>query len=180
MVICFCMTFNCRLSLSCSPLLVQYCVSSHRFQYFYNYCFSYTSAFFLFSYSPLVSNKTLSSFKTHSPPLVPFVSCIFPIFHLCLSLSSQHSFISSLHLPKGPFFRFQTYVDWLKQPSPQALPGLVPCLERLKLVPVYGALFLAVNSVFPLAYVRTEEFVDENFFFRYCYSCKKNFFLTCD
>ncbi|KAM7420934.1 hypothetical protein PAMA_015237 [Pampus argenteus] len=69
----------------------------------------------------------------------------------------------------GPFFRFQTYSDWLRQPSPLALPGWVPCLQRLKLVPVYAALFLAVNSVFPLAYVRTEEFLEENIFFRLFY-----------
>lgn len=72
----------------------------------------------------------------------------------------------SLHPPKGPFFRFQTYTDWLRQPSPRALPGWKPCLQRLKLVPVFGALFLYVNSVFPLDYVRTEEFLDRNFFFR--------------
>ncbi|XP_075896990.1 membrane-bound acylglycerophosphatidylinositol O-acyltransferase mboat7 [Nelusetta ayraudi] len=69
----------------------------------------------------------------------------------------------------GPFFRFQTYADWLRQPNPQVLPGWGPCLQRLKLVPVYGALFLAVNSQFPLAYVRTEDFLEENFFFRLFY-----------
>ncbi|XP_028325590.1 membrane-bound acylglycerophosphatidylinositol O-acyltransferase mboat7 [Gouania willdenowi] len=69
----------------------------------------------------------------------------------------------------GPFFRFQTYVDWLKQPSPLALPGAAVCLQRLKLVPVYGALYMAVNSVFPLAYVLTEEYLDHNFFFRFFY-----------
>lgn len=55
----------------------------------------------------------------------------------------------------------------MRQPNPQVLPGWAPCLQRLKLVPVYGALFLAVNSQFPLAYVRTEDFLEENFFFRY-------------
>ncbi|KAM9723381.1 lysophospholipid acyltransferase 7 [Menidia menidia] len=69
----------------------------------------------------------------------------------------------------GPFFRFQTYMDWLRQPEPLALPGREPCLQRLKLVPLYGALFLAVNSVFPLAYVRTEEFLEENVFYRFFY-----------
>ncbi|KAG9334292.1 hypothetical protein JZ751_008274 [Albula glossodonta] len=69
-------------------------------------------------------------------------------------------------LMTGPFFRYQTYVDWLQQPKPSSLPGHVPCLHRLKLVPVYGALFLYINSYFPLAYVRTEEFLDHQFFFR--------------
>ncbi|XP_051921141.1 lysophospholipid acyltransferase 7 isoform X2 [Hippocampus zosterae] len=69
----------------------------------------------------------------------------------------------------GPFFRFQTYTDWLEQPKPLALPGWTPCLQRLKLVPVYGALFLAANSAFPLAYVRSHHFLDHNFFFRFFY-----------
>lgn len=148
---------------------MQYCVSPYCLQYQYlNYFkFSYISTLFLFSYPLLLSKNTFS----HCPPLFPIVSCIIMIVHFCLPPSSQHclySCISSLHLLKGPFFRFQTYVDWLTQPSPLALPGWVPCLQRLKLVPVYGALFLAVNSVFPLAYVRTDEFLDQNFFFRYC------------
>ncbi|XP_015236637.1 PREDICTED: lysophospholipid acyltransferase 7 isoform X2 [Cyprinodon variegatus] len=69
----------------------------------------------------------------------------------------------------GPFFRFQTYMDWLKQPRPLALPGWEPCLHRVKMVPVFGALFLAVNHYFPLSYVRTDEFLDENIFFRLFY-----------
>ncbi|KAM6967753.1 lysophospholipid acyltransferase 7 [Aplochiton taeniatus] len=69
----------------------------------------------------------------------------------------------------GPFFRFQTYVDWLKQPNPLSLPGKTPCLQRLKWVPVFGALFFAVNSVFPLAYVRDDEFLDRHFLFRLAY-----------
>ncbi|XP_036394890.1 lysophospholipid acyltransferase 7 [Megalops cyprinoides] len=69
----------------------------------------------------------------------------------------------------GPFFRYQTYADWLQQPSPASLPGRDPCLNRLKLVPLYGVLFLAVNAYFPLGYVRTEEFLDHNYFFRLFY-----------
>ncbi|XP_077577832.1 membrane-bound acylglycerophosphatidylinositol O-acyltransferase mboat7 [Stigmatopora nigra] len=69
----------------------------------------------------------------------------------------------------GPFFRFQTYSDWLEQSKPLALPSWEPCLNRLKLVPVFGALFLAVNLVFPLAYVRTNDFLEHNFFFRFFY-----------
>ncbi|XP_051576999.1 lysophospholipid acyltransferase 7 [Myxocyprinus asiaticus] len=69
----------------------------------------------------------------------------------------------------GPFFRYQTYVDWLQQSSPLSLPGKEPCLQRVKMVPVYGALFLAVNSVFPLSYVHTEEFLEHNYFYRFFY-----------
>ncbi|CAB1334460.1 unnamed protein product [Coregonus sp. 'balchen'] len=69
----------------------------------------------------------------------------------------------------GPFFRFQTYVDWLRQPSSLDLPGRVPCMLRLRLVPVYGALFLTANAYFPLAYVLTEEFLEHHFFFRLFY-----------
>uniref|UniRef100_A0A1A8SE44 Leukocyte receptor cluster member 4 n=1 Tax=Nothobranchius rachovii TaxID=451742 RepID=A0A1A8SE44_9TELE len=69
----------------------------------------------------------------------------------------------------GPFFRFQTFVDWLNQPKPLALPFLDPCLQRLKMVPVYGALFLAVNAFFPQGYVRTDEFLDQNLSYRLLY-----------
>ncbi|KAJ8005097.1 hypothetical protein DPEC_G00143120 [Dallia pectoralis] len=69
----------------------------------------------------------------------------------------------------GPFFRFQTYVDWLRQPSPLDLPGWSPCLMRLRWVPVYGALFLTANSYFPLDYVRTEDFLEHHLFFRLFY-----------
>uniref|UniRef100_A0A3Q2NUB5 Leukocyte receptor cluster member 4 n=1 Tax=Fundulus heteroclitus TaxID=8078 RepID=A0A3Q2NUB5_FUNHE len=69
----------------------------------------------------------------------------------------------------GPFFRFQTYVDWLEQPRPLALPSWEPCLQRLKMIPVFGAFFLAVNHYFPLSYVRTDEFLDQNFLFRLFY-----------
>ncbi|XP_013868147.1 lysophospholipid acyltransferase 7 [Austrofundulus limnaeus] len=69
----------------------------------------------------------------------------------------------------GPFFCFKTYSDWLSQPKPLSLPGWEPCLQRLKLVPAYGALFLVVNAYFPLPYVRTDEFLDQNFFYRFFY-----------
>ncbi|XP_065154385.1 lysophospholipid acyltransferase 7 [Paramisgurnus dabryanus] len=69
----------------------------------------------------------------------------------------------------GPFFRYQTYVDWLQQPSPLSLPGVAPCLQRLQMIPVYGALFVSVNYVFPLSYVRTEEFLENNYFYRFFY-----------
>ncbi|TRY89330.1 hypothetical protein DNTS_023621 [Danionella cerebrum] len=69
----------------------------------------------------------------------------------------------------GPFFRYQTYADWLQQSSPLSLPGKEPCLQRLKMVPVYGALFITVNSVFPLGYVRAEEFLEHNYFYRFFY-----------
>ncbi|XP_030640467.1 membrane-bound acylglycerophosphatidylinositol O-acyltransferase mboat7 [Chanos chanos] len=72
-------------------------------------------------------------------------------------------------LMTGPFFRYQTYADWLQQPSPQSLPCMEPCLQRLRLVPVYAALFLAVNAVFPLAYVLTDDFLEHNFFYRFFY-----------
>lgn len=58
-------------------------------------------------------------------------------------------------------------MDWLQQSSPLSLPGMAPCIQRLQMVPVYGALFMAVNYVFPLSYVRTEEFLEENYFYRF-------------
>lgn len=145
----------------------------------------------------MTCSSSLFFFTTSSYPTTPFLfqtplaSTVPPCVHLVLhyhdcsflsTTSSQHCLypsISSLCFPKGPFFRFQTYSDWLRQPSPLALPSWVPCLQRLKLVPVFGALFVAVNSVFPLAYVRTEEFLDNNFFFRYCAMVDLKSDITC-
>lgn len=158
---------NCCLSLSYSPPLVQYCVSAHCFQCFLKLQLVFIHIDSPFSPSRVLSNDTLPFLTTCVLHWSTLYLELFPFSISCQPLSSQCSFISSSHLPKGPFFRFQTYIDWLRQPNPQILPGMVPCLQRLKLVPVYGALFLAVNWVFPLAYVRTEEFLDQNFFFRY-------------
>lgn len=172
MSLCFCMNFNCCLSLSHSLLLVQYCVSPHHFQYLKLHpVVMWHYSLFVFLFPSPIRWHLFFFWTTLSSTFVFIASHIIPIVHLCLSPSSQHCLypiVSSLHLPKGPFFRFQTYIDWLKQPSPLTLPSWVPCLQRLKLVPVYGALFLAVNSIFPLSYVRTDEFLDENFLFRYC------------
>lgn len=115
--------------------------------------------------------------KLSSSPIAPQTSnTLLTIYWCACSLQTSHDFVNyclpntplshPTILSQGPFFRYQTYADWLRQPNPQELPGREPCLQRLKLVPVYSALFLAVNSVFPLAYVRTEEFLEQNFFFR--------------
>ncbi|XP_026858919.2 lysophospholipid acyltransferase 7 [Electrophorus electricus] len=69
----------------------------------------------------------------------------------------------------GPFFRYRTFADWLVQPDALSLPGKEPCLQRLKMVPVYGVLFLSANSFFPLSYIRTEDFLEHNYFFRLFY-----------
>lgn len=165
------MNSNCCLSLSHSPPLVQYCVSPHRFQCYLKLqlvLIYINSLFVFFLPSPIQQHPPFFNHTVLHWSILCLVLFRFSIFvnHCLLNTPLSHS----PHLPKGPFFRFQTYVDWLRQPNPQTLPGWVPCLQRLKLVPVYGALFLAVNSVFPLAYVRTEEFLDQNFFFRYCCS----------
>ncbi|XP_036444587.1 lysophospholipid acyltransferase 7 isoform X1 [Colossoma macropomum] len=76
----------------------------------------------------------------------------------------------------GPFFRYQTYADWLGQLDAVSLPGREPCLLRLKMVPVYGALFLFANSLFPLSFVRTEEFLEHNYFYSTTLLCCCRFF----
>lgn len=162
------MNSNCCLSLFHSLPLVQCCVSPHCFQCHLRLQLVFIYYQLSFCFLAPISYPTTSPIFFKLIVLHPSNLCLelshFSIF--CQSLSSQHSFISSIYFPKGPFFRFQTYADWLRQPNPQMLPSWVPCVQRLKLVPVYGALFLAVNSVFPLAYVRNEEFLDQNFFFR--------------
>ncbi|MBN3307025.1 MBOA7 acyltransferase, partial [Amia calva] len=71
----------------------------------------------------------------------------------------------------GPFFRFQTYQDWVCQREPWTgwLPGATALASRLRLVPVFGALFLGADALFPLAFVRSPAFPDSHFLFRLFY-----------
>ncbi|XP_076136244.1 membrane-bound acylglycerophosphatidylinositol O-acyltransferase mboat7 isoform X1 [Alosa pseudoharengus] len=109
----------------------------------------------------LEKKKEVSSFsKSPVVGVIPHEPSIYDI------ISYSYCYLGIM---TGPFFRFQTYIDWLQQPSPLSLPGKDPCLLRLSMVPVYGALFLSVNYVFPLAYVRTDEFLEHNFLFRFFY-----------
>lgn len=109
----------------------------------------------------LEKKKEVSTFS--KSPVIGGLPCEPSLFDI---ISYSYCYVGIM---TGPFFRYQTYVDWLQQPQPLALPGLEPCLQRLRMVPVYGALFLAVNHVFPLNYVREDEFLDHNFFFRFFY-----------
>ncbi|XP_058874350.1 lysophospholipid acyltransferase 7 [Acipenser ruthenus] len=69
----------------------------------------------------------------------------------------------------GPFYRYQTYEDWLCQRTPGSIPALTPCVQRLRWVPLYAALFLGVSAVFPLAHVRSEDFLQHHFLYRLFY-----------
>ncbi|XP_028678200.1 lysophospholipid acyltransferase 7 [Erpetoichthys calabaricus] len=69
----------------------------------------------------------------------------------------------------GPFFRYQTYWDWLQQRDPGSVPGLNYCLIRLRMVPVYAVLFTIVSSVFPLSYVRSPDFLQHYYIYRIFY-----------
>ncbi|KAK6468679.1 lysophospholipid acyltransferase 7, partial [Huso huso] len=69
----------------------------------------------------------------------------------------------------GPFYRYQTYEDWLCQRTPGSIPALTPCVQRLRWVPLYAALFLGVSVVFPLAHVRSEDFLQHHFLYRLFY-----------
>ncbi|MGH0180491.1 UNVERIFIED_CONTAM: hypothetical protein FKN15_016894 [Acipenser sinensis] len=66
----------------------------------------------------------------------------------------------------GPFYRYQTYEDWLCQRTPGSIPALTPCVQRLRWVPLYAALFLGVSTIFPLAHVRSEDFLQHHFLYR--------------
>lgn len=156
------MNLNCCLSLSDFPPLAQYCECT-----FFSVLFKVK---LVFIYMKSLVFLLLSTIQPHLPFVYPLcLSLIHNVlnYHI-FQFFYQLSFMSSLHFPKGPFFRYQTYFDWLRQPNPQVLPGWELCLQRLRLVPIYCALFLAVSFVFPLAYVRSDDFLDHNFFFRYC------------
>lgn len=58
----------------------------------------------------------------------------------------------------GPFFRYRTYLDWLEQPFPGAVPSLRPLLRRAWPAPLFGLLFLLSSHLFPLEAVREDAF----------------------
>nr|XP_023506130.1 lysophospholipid acyltransferase 7 isoform X2 [Equus caballus]XP_023506131.1 lysophospholipid acyltransferase 7 isoform X2 [Equus caballus]XP_023506132.1 lysophospholipid acyltransferase 7 isoform X2 [Equus caballus]XP_023506133.1 lysophospholipid acyltransferase 7 isoform X2 [Equus caballus]XP_023506134.1 lysophospholipid acyltransferase 7 isoform X2 [Equus caballus] len=58
----------------------------------------------------------------------------------------------------GPFFRYRTYLDWLEQPFPGAVPSLRPLLCRAWPAPLFGLLFLLSSHLFPLEAVREDAF----------------------
>ncbi|XP_043935389.1 lysophospholipid acyltransferase 7 isoform X1 [Protopterus annectens] len=69
----------------------------------------------------------------------------------------------------GPFYRYRTYQDWLNQIDSLTIPSWEPFLLRLKMAPVYGIFFLLVSYLFPLEYVKSEEFEERAFLFRLFY-----------
>ncbi|XP_033085063.1 lysophospholipid acyltransferase 7 isoform X1 [Trachypithecus francoisi] len=58
----------------------------------------------------------------------------------------------------GAFFRYRTYLDWLEQPFPGAVPSLRPLLRRAWPAPLFGLLFLLSSHLFPLEAVREDAF----------------------
>ncbi|XP_006000687.1 lysophospholipid acyltransferase 7 [Latimeria chalumnae] len=72
-------------------------------------------------------------------------------------------------LMTGPFYRYKTYQDWLMQAEPTSIPSWKPLLLRLKPTPFFGAAFLLVSYLFPLEYVRSDEFYTRPFLFRLFY-----------
>lgn len=108
-----------------------------------------------------------------APPIYHILDEIFPTAPFIQNhVHGVSSLLLSLSLSlSGPFFRYQTYVDWLEQTEPLSLPCKAPCLNRLKMVPVYAAFFISVNFLFPLSYVRTDDFLEHNFFYRCVRRC---------
>ncbi|XP_055451541.1 lysophospholipid acyltransferase 7 isoform X1 [Psammomys obesus] len=71
------------------------------------------------------------------------------------TLSYSYCYVGIL---TGPFFRYRTYLDWLEQPFPEAVPSLRPLLRRAWPAPLFGLLFLLSSHLFPLEAVREDAF----------------------
>lgn len=92
----------------------------------------------------------------------------FPLSLLCILFLSppnppvgtdaQPPTTRSLPPSTGPFFRYRTYLDWLEQPFPGAVPSLRPLLRRAWPAPLFGLLFLLSSHLFPLEAVREDAF----------------------
>lgn len=97
----------------------------------------------------------------HIPPLylLPSVRLYLPHPRLEPCIPPAVPFLTSCPSPAtGPFFRYRTYLDWLEQPFPGAVPSLRPLLRRAWPAPLFGLLFLLSSHLFPLEAVREDAF----------------------
>ncbi|XP_013400325.1 lysophospholipid acyltransferase 7 [Lingula anatina] len=69
----------------------------------------------------------------------------------------------------GPYFKYRTYHDMLHNEHTASIPTWQPLLEKLKVLPVCALLFIVTSMVYPLEYVKTEEFHQRFFLYRLWY-----------
>ncbi|XP_006897358.1 PREDICTED: lysophospholipid acyltransferase 7 isoform X2 [Elephantulus edwardii] len=85
----------------------------------------------------------------------PTVGLLPDVPSLMETLSYSYCYVGVI---TGPFFRYRTYLDWLEQPFPEAVPSLRPLLRRAWPAPLFGLLFLLSSHLFPLEAVREDAF----------------------
>lgn len=62
----------------------------------------------------------------------------------------------------GPYYRYRTYRDFLTMPYVTSVDRMAHCLSRMKVLPFYVALGLAVNHYFPAEYIGEDPFYNEH------------------
>ncbi|KAK9500873.1 hypothetical protein O3M35_002048 [Rhynocoris fuscipes] len=61
----------------------------------------------------------------------------------------------------GPYFSYRMYLDMLNTPFGKYVNCWDQTIERVKLIPLYVVIFLALNKYFPFDYALTDEFYNE-------------------
>lgn len=69
----------------------------------------------------------------------------------------------------GPYYRFRTYRDFLNAPYLESVDRKGMCLNRMKVVPLYGLLWLLLSWIFPPDFFGTEEFYKRGLLFKLLY-----------
>ncbi|CAN8002766.1 unnamed protein product [Ixodes hexagonus] len=69
----------------------------------------------------------------------------------------------------GPYYRYRTYRDFFNAPYLTLVDRKSKCMERFKVFPFYVVLWIALNRLFPVDYVNTEEFYTHGLVYKLLY-----------
>ncbi|XP_077490027.1 membrane bound O-acyltransferase domain containing farjavit [Amblyomma americanum] len=69
----------------------------------------------------------------------------------------------------GPYYRYRTYRDFLNAPYLDAVDRKSMCLSRMKVVPLYALLWLALVQVFPPDFFGTDDFYERGLLYKLLY-----------
>ncbi|EDO40083.1 predicted protein, partial [Nematostella vectensis] len=135
------------------------------FLFVFGYLFFFrTCTYFGFKKPPMQSNavQLLVTLRLCTLPFEIFDPEISRNKAAATSKPSFYEFLSYSYcycgLLTGPYYRYKTYKDFLEQENPEKIASLWPALRRLKFAPLYGGLYLLMNTYFPTKHLMSEEF----------------------
>lgn len=81
-----------------------------------------------------------------------------------------HYTFSFVGLLTGPYIRYRTFDDFNNLPFSESVDTFAFTVNRLKFVPLYVSLYLAISNLWPLSYLESEPFEECSFLYRAMYS----------